>query len=444
MTLRMSLFSRMLLVLLLAVSVAPGLAGAQEPERPEIPAETLIETARAALAAGALDDAELLLDGVDPGGEHIDDLDFLYGTIALAREDWETAIARFRSMLARDPSLLRVRLDLAFAFFRAGEDRNAEYHFRQALGADDLPAAARVRALALLDEIRRRKSWSVSTAVALVPDSNINAATRAREIELFGLRAELSEDARQTSGLGLSASVSGGYEARISPNVRFRIGGGLSTRTYAKSQYNDRTLTLRAGPRLILEKFDLRPELTARARRLGGELYSRAAGLALSSDWDVAPAWRLSAAASAERISYETFLGKGRGYGTVLGLAHAFGQATLLRADAAFRREALESKAHSWREVVVGVSAVRELPRGFVVTVGPSYGLRRYDREIPIYGPEPRRDRTLTVQAKVSNRNIELFGFMPEVTVRHERRRSNLGLYRYTRNVVEFAVIRSF
>ena len=333
MTLRMSLFSRMLLVLLLAVSVAPGLAGAQEPERPEIPAETLIETARAALAAGALDDAELLLDGVDPGGEHIDDLDFLYGTIALAREDWETAIARFRSMLSRDPSLLRVRLDLAFAFFRAGEDRNAEYHFRQALGADDLPAAARARALALLDEIRRRKSWSVSTAVALVPDSNINAATRAREIELFGLRAELSEDARQTSGLGLSASVSGGYEARISPNVRFRIGGGLSTRTYAKSQYNDRTLTLRAGPRLILEKFDLRPELTARARRLGGELYSRAAGLALSSDWDVAPAWRLSAAASAERISYETFLGKGRR------LRHSTGSCPRVRAsDVAARR----------------------------------------------------------------------------------------------------------
>ena len=33
-----------------------------------------------------------------------------------------------------------------------------------------------------------------------------------------------------------------------------------------KSQFNDRTLTLAAGPRLIFENFDLRPELTARGR----------------------------------------------------------------------------------------------------------------------------------------------------------------------------------
>ena len=37
----------------------------------------------------------------------------------------------FRAILARDPTLLRVRLDLAVAFFRAREDSSAAYHFRQ-------------------------------------------------------------------------------------------------------------------------------------------------------------------------------------------------------------------------------------------------------------------------------------------------------------------------
>ena len=110
MTMRMGLFARTALVLLLlAVAVAPGLAEAQAPLRSEIPAETLIEAARVALAQGELDDAELLLEGVEPSDEHIDDLDFLYGTIALARGDWETtAVARFRAMLSRDPTLVRV------------------------------------------------------------------------------------------------------------------------------------------------------------------------------------------------------------------------------------------------------------------------------------------------------------------------------------------------
>ena len=49
----------------------------------------------------------------------------------------------------------------------------------------------------------------------------------------------------------------------LSPDLGFRTSAGLYTRTYGKSQFNDRTLTLRAGPRFLFEKFDLRPELTA-------------------------------------------------------------------------------------------------------------------------------------------------------------------------------------
>ena len=440
-----TMLARMLLALMLAATCMPATAVSQEaPRRPELSGEVLIEAARAALAKGELEDAEFLLQGVKPGEGNMDDLDFLYGSIAMAREDWQSAIARFRAMLIRDPTLPRVRLDLALAYFRAGEDSSAAYHFRQVLGDEDLPPVVRARTLAFLDTIRRRKTWSVSAAVALAPDSNINAATSSREVNLFGLPARLSEDARQTSGLGLNANISGGYEARISPDLRFRTGARLSTRTYEQSKFNDRTLTLRAGPRFLFEKFDLRPELTARARRLGGEMYSRAAGVALSGNWQVASAWRLSAAVGGERVSYETFLGEGNMYSTQVGLTHALGRATLLRADGVFRREAVEREAYSWREFIVGASATRELPRGFVTTVGSTYRLRSYDSPIAAFGPDARRDRTLAGRMKVSNRHIELFGFMPELTVKHERRSSNLSLYDYKRNVVEVGVVRTF
>ena len=292
-----SLFGALLLALLLAPSVAADAAAAQAPPRPQISAETLIKTARVALAKGKPDDAELLLKGVKPGEGNVDDLDFLHGTIALARRNWQIAIARFRAILTRNPDLPRVRLDLALAYFQAGEDGNAAYHFRLALGTKDLPAIVRARTLAFLDRIRRRKAWSVTGSVAVLPDSNINAATSARLVDLFGLPARLSEDARQTSGVGLSANISGGYEARISPDLRFRVGGGLRTRNYRESEFNDRILSLRAGPRFLFEKFDLRPQLTSRFRWLGGESYSRATGVELSSDWLIAPAWRLNASA---------------------------------------------------------------------------------------------------------------------------------------------------
>ena len=425
-------------------TVAPESAHAQQPPRPELTAEALIEAARAALAKGALDDAEFLLQGVKPGEGNADDLDFLHGSIAMARKDWQAAIARFRAMLARNPNLPRVRLDLALAYFRAGEDGNAAYHFRLALGEKDMPPVVRARALAFLDLIRRRKSWSVTGSVAVAPDTNINAATSARTVSLFGLPARLSEDARQTSGVGLSASVSGGYEWKLSKDVRFRASTGVFTRTYKEKDFNEQIVNLRAGPRFLFEKFDLRPEVTGRIRWLGGRDYSRTVGAELSGNWTIAPTWRLTGSLGSEHVAYENYLGKGRLDSVQLGLSHALDRATLVRADTGFRREVLDLDAHSWREYIVGLSATRELPFGFVLAAGPSFRAREYGAPLPIYGPKARRDRTLAGRVKASNRYVELFGFMPEITVRHERRDSNLDIYNYTRTVVEVGMVRTF
>ena len=437
-------FAPLFLALVLFAALAPAPAPAQQPSRPALTAEKLIEAARTALSRGKLDDAEFLLKGVKPGKGNIDDLDFLHGTIAANRGDWPEAIARFRAMLARNPNLPRVRLDLALAYFQAGEDGNAAYHFRLALGKKDLPAIVRARALAMLDRIRRRKTWSVTGSVALAPDTNINAATSARQVNLLGFPARLSDDARQTSGVGLKANVSAGQEIRLAEDLRFRISAGLRTRTYREDQFNDRVLSARGGPRFLFNRFDLRSEMTLNERRIGGEIYSRSNGLELSGNYLVGPAWRLSGLVGVERIAYEGFLGTGRIDSASLSFSHALGTATLLRANTGFRREVLERDAYSWREFILGVSARQELPLGFVLRGGPSYRWREYGAPLASLGPEARRDRTLAGRITVSNRNVELFGFMPEITLSHERRESNLALYDYTRTSGELGLVRSF
>ena len=444
----MSWYAKLFFLTLIALHLivaALGPVQAQQAPPPEIPVELLIEAARIALDKGELDDAEFILEGVKPGEGDIDDLDFLHGSIALRRGEWQAAIERFRAMLARNPDLPRVRLDLALAYFLAGQDTRAAYHFRLALGDLDLPPIVRNRALALLDRIRRRKSWSVGGSLALIPDTNINQATSAREVALFGSPGRLSDDARETSGVGVSANIRGGYEWRLAEALRFRTVAGLRTRTYADtSQFNEQFVSLQAGPRFLFRKFDLRPELITEVRLLGNDTYSRAVGFELSGNWLIAPTWRLSAALGGEDISYESFLGDGRLYSAQLGLAHALGKATQLQADTAFRREVVERDAYSWREYILGLSATRELPWGFVLSGGPSYRWRKYGAPLLIFGPNARQDRTLAGWVRISNRYIELFGFMPEITVRHERRDSNLPLYDYRRTAGEFGIVASF
>ena len=152
----------------------------------------------------------------------------------------------------------------------------------------------------------------------------------------------------------------------------------------------------------------------------------------------------MSATLGGEAISYESFLGDGHLYSARLGLAHALGKATLLQADTVFRREILERDAYSWREYILGVSATREFPWGFVLAAGPSYRWRKYGAPLLIFGPNARQDRTLVGWIKISNRYVDLFGFMPEITIRHERRDSNLDLYDYRRTAGEFGIVASF
>ena len=79
-----------------------------------------------------------------------------------------------------------------------------------------------------------------------------------------------------------------------------------------------------------------------------------------------------------------------------------------------------------------------------MVSGGPSLRWRTYGAPLPIYGPEPRSDRTVAGRVAVSNRQLELFGFMPEISLRLERRASNLDLYDFTRTVGELSLVRSF
>ena len=249
-----------LTALLLATGISPLPVGAQETERPVISAEIMIEGRPGRPGEGQAGRRRVPAEGRQAGRrEHrrpgLPARHDRAGAAELAGCDRPVpgdAGAQSRSA----PGAPRPGTS---PISRRGEDGNAAYHFRLALGTKDLPAIVRARALAFLDRIRRRKTWSVTGSVAVLPDSNINAATSARLVELLGLPARLSEDARQTSGVGLSANISGGYEGRISPDLRFRVGGGLRTRTYRESDFNDRTLSLRAGPRILFEKFDLRP-----------------------------------------------------------------------------------------------------------------------------------------------------------------------------------------
>ncbi len=105
------------------------------------------------------------------------------------------------------PELVRVRLELAHAFFLQAEDRRARRHFEQVL-AGDLPPAVVANVRRFLQVMRARRRWEAWFGAAIAPDSNLNAASGERTIFLdtdFGrLPFTLDGPAKPESGLGLS------------------------------------------------------------------------------------------------------------------------------------------------------------------------------------------------------------------------------------------------
>ena len=149
------------------------------------------------------------------------------------------------------PELVRVRLELAHAFFLKEEDSLARRHFEQVL-AGTPPAAVAANIRRFLDIMRARRRWEAHFGLAVAPDSNLNAASGERTVFLdtpFGrLPFTLDGDVSRKSGIGVSLWGGGEYQIPLSPALRLRAGADASAREYKGGAFDRHSLSAHIGP----------------------------------------------------------------------------------------------------------------------------------------------------------------------------------------------------
>lgn len=423
----------------LVLAALPTLSDAQQ----SLPAEAL-DRARAALGDGQLDAAADALAAAREELVDRNDLDFLRGALALARNDYDTAIAAFRAILMRDPSLNRVRLELARALFLAEDDDAAEHHFRLAQTAD-LPPEVRHKVEAFLDQIRRRKKWQVDVSLGIAPDTNVNAATTARTVSLYGLPFTLDDNARKTSGLGFAGSVGGSVQVAVAPDLRMTAGGRLNTLDYQGREFDDRSVSAFLGPRFLLGGgAEVTVAATASRRWYGGEAYSWGAGGKIETAVPLAPDLLLNGTLEVQNLRYDSAPAFDGPVGVVsMGLTKGVDSSSFVRFDLALLREQARNASLRDTQYFAGASYFRELPWGFGINAGLGVTLARYDQQLELFD-RTRHDTTLTSRLAISNREVELWGFTPVLAWIHTDRWSNLDLYDFDRDRVEISLTRNF
>ena len=408
----------------------------------------------------------------------------------------DEAIAAYRHILDARPGLAGARLELARVLFERGrclaEPDNllahimgddcdaAAYHYRLAL-AGDLPDDIVEAVSRFLAVIRARKRFSGSFSFAVAPDTNINSATAARtlpaDIHIYGLPGDkwlLSEEQREASGIGAVVSAFGEYTHPLTLRVfddsftRLRAGGGVYRREYARRRFDDMTVFLHAGPQLLFPRGLVALLAKGDQRWYRGEPLSRAFGARVEGALGLNERlWVRAGVEWLERRYRKSDSSDGPRLDLDAELTYSLTPAISIGARAGWARNRTESKGYRTRSARAGAFVSADLPplfglAGFEVGVHQDFVFTRYDEpgtrltEIYLSGGdcetmrgrvtscETQRDRFSISRIAASNDRLEMFGFVPAVSVIHERRSSNVDNYEYRRTRAELTVRRLF
>ena len=362
----------------------------------------------------------------------------------------DEAIAEFRAMLVADPRLVRVRLELARAFFLKGEDGLARRHFEQVL-AGKPPAAVALNVNRFLAQIRARKRWSVRVGAALAPDSNISAQTREGTILIdtpFGRLPFTYQGTQPKSGVGIALWAGGEYQYPLNPRWRLRAGGDIHRREYRGSRFDRMTVSGQLGPRWLIGRAS-EASLLASARQswLADAEDFRDLGIRAEGGHRLNRRTTAHLNASRHERRYE-----GRSWldGPLTDLSAGIGWVATptMRIDTALgwglQRTERKRERNSWRWGQMGVTLF--LPRGF--TVGGTGTLRWADYKgnwAPfVLGGGSRSDLVRSIRLNVHNRAFTVGGFSPQVSLVQEQRTSNAQLHGYDRISGELRFVRLF
>ena len=363
----------------------------------------------------------------------------------------DQAIATFRKMLVADPNLVRVRLELARAFYLKGEDSLARRHFEAVL-AGGVPDEVAANIHAFLAEIRARRRWSIRAGFAIAPDTNIGAGSDERTIYIpvFGQPLPFQRDAEEltSSGVGLVLWGGGEYQYPMDNTTRLRAGANVSRRDHSGSQFDESSVAVHLGPRALI---DARTEAsvlaTAGQRWLGTVKDHHSLGGRIEAAHRVSRSVTVNGRVSLEDRHYRTRTSLDGAAGDIsLGGAWVIAPTVRLDVSAGYGRDRPERERERHERYRVGAGVSVALPYGFTVSGGGDYRWTNFE---PGWFPHvedngAREDETWSARASVYNRGFTLYGFSPELGVVHEVRNTNAQLYDYERMSGELRFVQQF
>jgi outer membrane protein len=400
-------------------------------------AEEAIELATAWIVEGRFEEADALLAQLAAARPEDAQVLFLQAQSALARKDYPVAIARLRALLSRDPSSVRVRLDLARTLFLAGDYGAARYHFELALG-QDLPGTARENVYRYLRHIEAQTAW-LELTVNVGRDSNPGSATSARTVEILGQPFLVSEAAQARPAWGVAIDVQAreafgaGDRGFVRAQLQLRdYEGRYADYDYVQATAGvnlDRAWSIEAGPLAAFYQ---------------DQLLYRGALVELDHRAPLGDRWLALQSVSLRRLDYSSYDYLSATEGALrLQLRYAVDPASQLAVGLSLAHSDAREGAYSFDAWELSLGYVRELRGGINFDLRLAAGQIDYADTWVLFG-ETRRDRILRADVTLVARDWSVRGFAPLLSAGIQSNSSTIEVAAFDRRYLSLGFTRTF
>jgi hypothetical protein len=392
----------------------------------------IVVAAQAAAAAPPLSDTQAELDkvelqlaavGYDP------QLIFTRGMLLATQGKPLLAADVFRQMLARDPGLLRPRLELARVLMLADDLQGARYHFEQVL-AHELPGPVRRNVIKMLARIREELP-SFTVSIELMSDSNPRQATADEEVVIDGLVYHLNNDALAESATGLCLTLGGRYP--IPGASMWFARGQAEHQEYEGNGLDFSYLQAAAGRHFRIDRHTLTLEGGYHQAWFQHEPLYAGAVLQLVDFWRLRPDLSIQANLSGLRLDYQDYAYRSSWQTTAkAALVYASAPDSRWELHAAYTFNDASERPYSYVQPKIGLRYIHEWSGGWITGLGVSANRSDYSAPDPFFG-EARKERELDFEADLINRRIRIWRMSPRLIVGHVNHASNLDFYTWSR-----------
>lgn len=408
---------------------------------------------RAKMGQGEL--VETLLQRYPLQGPHaINRTLYINGLVLESLGNLTGAAEKYRAALARDPSLTLVRVQLVQCLDKLGQDGSAKHHL-QLLEAeapnDDVANSIK----SFMDRIDAKRPLTFSGFVSVAPSTNINSGSSHNKVyaPAFGSDAyfDINSADQKQSGVGLATGLSIGYSKRLGNHWEAVLAGDVSGSIYADKDYNSAALS---------QSVEMRYHLNNGYLGLGG-----VADQSINPNANNYLVDGLTYHSFGPRVSMLRFLGdknrfhasavyEWRDYanytildGTALlseaSLNHGFDQTLNITLSGGYNKVNANQKNLGYQTFFGGFGVYKELPLGISLNANTQARFSTFDEENPFF-MTTRQDQRYIGSVGLTKRDLNIFGFAPELSYTYTRNVSNIAVYDYDSHAVDFRLTKDF